>query len=384
MIVLNDKSMCCGCMACVNSCPAGAITCTEDENGFLYPTVDGEKCIQCGVCDRVCHFQKEEKKGQDPIAAFSLKYKCKDTLKRSTSGGAFVALSDVILKEGGIVVAASMDEHFTLTHKVATDIPERDGMVGTFYTQSFMGDVFVPVKESLENGVWVMFVGLPCQVAAIQSYLKKDYQNLLTVELLCHGVPSNAFFKEHVHFLEKTYRKKAIRYAFRTKKYGWNPSGIEEVTFEDGKQISSFKTQSYKRFFHANVSLRPSCHNCQYRKQQRFADITVGDFWGIGKLTGKTEAEGLSCLFANNKKGQAVIERAREVADIDEFVVTEALYRIATKPSVAKISPEEFWGIYRQKGYKGLVNKYCKAPIKARVSFELQKQKRKKQNKIRR
>ena len=359
MAIQIEKNKCCGCMGCMNACPKGAISVEKDSYGFLYPHVDQGKCIDCHLCEKVCGFVKEDRKQSSPIKAYSLIHKNREVLLNSTSGGAFTALSDMVLKQGGVIFGAYMNEQFDVMHVEAVDSGSRDSMRGSIYVQSYIGDTYSKVKNYLEQGRQVLFVGSPCQVGGLMSFLQKPYENLIGVEFLCHGVPNNYLFKAHIKFLEEKYSGKAKWYTFRSKKYAWWTHGIEEITFEDGKQKASKAVQAYNSFFHSNVSLRPSCLNCTYRRIERAADITIADFWGIEKITGKKNTTGVSMLFGNTDKGVSFIEALdRNEAEISEVPFEKVKYRIATKPAKPSRTPDDFWKLYRESGYQALVDKF--------------------------
>jgi coenzyme F420-reducing hydrogenase beta subunit len=374
MAIQIDKNKCCGCMGCMNACPKGAISAVKDSDGFFYPHVDQEECIDCHLCERVCGFIKEDRDQSNPIKAYSLIHKNREVLSNSTSGGAFTALSDMVLKQGGVIFGACMNEQFDVAHIEAEDPGTRDGMRGSIYVQSYTGDTYSKVKNYLEQGRHVLFVGTPCQVGGLMSFLQNPYENLIGVEFLCHGVPNNDFFKAHIRYLEEKYSGKAKGYTFRSKKYAWWTHGIEEITFEDGRQKAAKAVQAYNAFFHSNVSLRPSCLNCTYRRIERSADITIADFWGIERITGKKNTTGVSMLFGNTEKGLAFIESLdRNEAEISEVPFEKVKYRIATKPAKPSKSPDDFWKLYHESGYKALVGKYTDTSLLGGVRFGLKR-----------
>lgn len=369
-----EKNKCCGCMACVNICPSCAISISKDKDGFIYPAVDSEKCVECHLCEKICGFNPENQSKSIPIKAFSLVHKDRTTLRSSTSGGAFTALSDIVLKNGGIIFGACMNDQFDVKHVEAGDSTLRDSMRGSIYVQSNIGNTFSKVKDYLEQGRQVLFVGTPCQVGGLMNFLQKPYMNLIGVEFLCHGVPNNDFFKAHIKFLEDKYSENAKWYTFRNKKYAWWTHGIEEITFKGGKQKSSKAVQAYNSFFHSNLSLRPSCLNCTYRSYERTADITIADFWGIEAVTGKKNTAGVSLLLANSAKGYDFIHSINQnEVDLEEIPFEKVRFRIATKPAKAKRDPEAFWKLFHEKGYVELVNVYTDTSIIGRVRFWIKK-----------
>lgn len=245
-------------------------------------------------------------------------------------------------------------------------------MRGSLYVQSDIRGSYRQVREALKAGRKALFVGTPCQAAGLKSFLGKDDDNLLVVEFLCHGVPNNEFFKAHIAFLEKEYGKKATGYSFREKRYGWT-ARIEQLETAEGKTLATKLVQVYTRFFYAGVSLRPSCRNCAYRQWERAADLTVGDFWGIEKLTGKKDEKGVSLLFANTEKGCSWLRQLEQDAILRQYPVEFLRDKIHTKSAPARMDPEAFWQLYREKGYGAVVAKYYKISPKSKLQFALKK-----------
>lgn len=370
----NKKENCCGCMACMNVCPVNAIMEQTDENGFIYPVVDYDKCIDCNLCNKVCDWLKTKTETLNILSAYALRYNNKGVLRKSTSGGAFTALAEGIFDKGGYVVGASWNG-LDLRHILIRRVEDIDKLRGTKYVQSRIGYIYKEIKTLLDEGKRVMFVGTPCQVAGVKSFLRHPYDNLLLVDFLCHGVPNNDFLKSHIAYIEKLKGRKVCGYLFRDKKFGWNPSGIEGVVYADGKHSFDYEVQSYNKFFHSNVSLRPSCLNCRYRSRYRNSDITIADFWGVEKVLGKQDGKGVSLVFVNTHKG------VHELVKIKNCTVTavpleEVLYRVSISPSRSKYDVERFWALYREKGYGALVDRYISNAFTSRLRFYLKKCKR--------
>ena len=372
---MQSKEKCCGCMACVNACPVDAIAERDDDNGFVYPCIDKDNCVNCGLRERVCAWTKPKEETLNVLSAYALRYKDEDTLMKSTSGGAFTALAEEVLRQRGYVVGASW-EGLELRHVVIEERGEMDKIRGTKYVQSGIGFVFKKVKELLEANRQVIFVGTPCQVAGLKSFLRHPYTNLLLVDFLCHGVPNNEFLKAHVRYIEQLKHKKVERYLFRDKKYGWNSSGIEGVVYAGGRKAFSYETQAYNKFFYSNVSLRPSCLDCRYRSQHRNSDITIADFWGVEKVLGRQDDKGMSLVFVNSERGKAAFSKIGTNCEIKSVPLEKVLYRIPTKPARSKYDADKFWALYREKGYAAVVKKYAPSTLKARLRFFLKKGKR--------
>ena len=264
-----DSNFCCGCAACANACPVMAITMVEDERGFIVPSIDENKCVDCGLCKCVCDFKKEKRNDNNTLHAYSLIHKDAKIVKNSTSGGAFTALSDIVIREGGMVVGAVMEDDFFVHHVITNDPIVRDKMRGSKYVQSAMGDIYLDIKNTLNDGKKVLFSGTPCQCAGVKSFFGNKYENLVIVDFLCHGVPNNKMFKEHILILERLYGKRIDRFTFRDKRYGWNSYGNNNTYTIDGSIGTRLINQSYYDFFLGNLSLRDSCFNCKYRSLHR-------------------------------------------------------------------------------------------------------------------
>ena len=368
----TDEVNCCGCMACVAVCPRCAITKTENERGFFVPIIDDSKCIKCGLCLRTCDFKKEHKDPPNNIQAYALIFNNKDVLMKSTSGGAFSALSDVILRKSGYVVGAVLENDFTVHHVITNDSGCRDRMRGSKYVQSDIQDIFHPIKNLLLNGEQVLFFGTPCQCAALKSFLGQAYDNLIVVDLLCHGVPNNILFKEHISYLEKYYGKKIVEYSFREKKYGWD-SYTNVVRLSNNGEKAKWINQVFYSFFVNSVSLRPSCFNCVYRSLHRYSDITIGDFWGYNKIAEKKNNLGVSLGIVHSDKGQRLIENSAQFAEIREIEVSKVKKNIQLKPTSSKLNKEAFWKKYQDAGYSGLVHSYFDNSVVKQMRFEVKK-----------
>lgn len=345
-------------MACMNACPKNAIESEIDEKGFIYPKINLDKCIHCNLCERVCDWQGEvEKKQRNKIErVFSLQIKDKKALWQSASGGAFSAIATYVIDNGGCVFGAAWN-HLNLQHIMVDSISNLDEIRGTKYLQSSINLIYRNVKSLLEVGKLVLFVGTPCQVAGLKSYLRKDYEKLLLVDFICHGVPSNNFFKEHINYLEKIYNKEISKYYFRIKKYSWNSSGIEGVRFVDGKESFGISCQAYNSFFYSNLSLRPSCYHCIYRTTDRVSDITISDFWNAKSILKKVDNRGLSLVYFNSKKSTKLIKEIQSESILNEIDVDKVLYRFKADLKYNPDSVDTFWKDYIKLGYEGLVKK---------------------------
>ena len=353
--VYLTEEQCCGCTACANACPKQAITMQEDKKGFLYPVIDSEKCIDCGLCVRACRHSERLYQKEEPSAIYAVQHSNKSVVKESSSGGAFTLISDLILAQGGEVFGCVIDENFHVLHVSAKTAAERDRMRGSKYVQSDLGNVYAEIKQACKNHP-VLFVGTPCQVGGLYSYLGKIPENLVTMDFICHGTPSQKIFQEHIRFLEKKYRKQASSYKFRDKKYGWRH--VETVFFKDGSQKSSYAVFGIKHFFGQNINLRPACYACPYTTVSREADITIGDFWGAERILNRYENKGISLLMVNNQKGEALFGKITKDHVVRQIEVKDAMQRAMQKPAPKSKQTQAFWALYEKEGYEGVVRKY--------------------------
>lgn len=368
-----DKNFCCGCAACANICVHNAITMTEDNRGFILPSIDESKCVDCGLCTKVCDFKKGKLTDNNTLHSYSLIHNDKITVRNSTSGGAFTALSDVILEEGGLVVGAVMEDDFTI-HHILTNNPEiRNKMRGSKYVQSAMENIYVAIKQALKDGKKVLFTGTPCQCAGVKSFFGDKYENLIIVDFLCHGVPNNKMFKEHINYLEEQYGKKIVGYTFRDKRYGWNSYNNNNNNNADGTIGTRLINQAYYDFFLSNLSLRDSCFNCKYRSLHKPSDITIADFWGIEKLIGKKNHTGVSMVLTHSDKGEALVQKSSSRCEVCEYPFEKLAYRIALKPAPRHKNEAAFWRTYEEGKYLAVVKKFFDNSLKQRIRYEIRK-----------
>lgn len=312
MIPNVGVSDCCGCQVCMNACSVSCIHMKKDKEFFLYPEIDEQKCIECHVCERVCPALNREKSNSE----FDKKvYACwnLDTGKRrdSTSGGIITALSEQVISEGGVVVGAYYRNDFTVAHMIGVSEKDISKLRQSKYMQSDIGFIYRETKKILAEGKKVLFCGTPCHNAALRNYLKKIPDNLYQCDFICRGVISSGVFKAYLAYLEKKYGGKTIKVQFKNKDLGWNRFSTK-IWFDNGRTYIKDRYHdpymvSYLRY---GVSLRPSCYECKYKGTDRYADITVGDFWGIGKKDPNLDDnKGTSLVMINSDKGASVFQK---------------------------------------------------------------------------
>ncbi len=304
MINVRKKEDCCGCTACASICSHEAISMKSDELGFMYPMVDTNKCVDCGLCEKVCAFNENYDKTQNlatPIA-YAARHKNLNEVLDSRSGAVFVAISDYILMQGGIVYGVGYTGHFRVAHKRAVTKKERDEFRGSKYVQSDLKDVFLTIRDDLKENRIVLFTGTPCQTAGLNAYIgKKLRKNLLLIDIVCHGVSSPRMWKDYIHYLEEQEKSIITSVDFRDKKlFGWDQHR-ESFVFQGKKEKKVFKQRFYQDY-----CFRDSCYNCHFCNISRPSDITIGDFWGWKKLGWdiNEDNKGLNLVLLNTEKGK--------------------------------------------------------------------------------
>lgn len=306
MIVLFDKKeQCCCCAACMNICPTQAITIKADVDGFTFPEINKDLCTECGLCNKVCAFQNIPVKGDDPIATYAAINKNSNILSASASGGVFGALASLVFDQKGVVFGCAYNDILEPEHISIDNLLDLEKIQGSKYVQSDINTTYTEAKRYLENGRYVLFTGTPCQIAGLKSFLGKDYENLITADLICHGVPSAKFFKGYIKYLEGKLKGRVIDFKFRDKSKGWGLMG--KVIYKKGDKIlEKFinpKTSYYYDYFLKGYIYRENCYECKYACGSREGDFTMGDYWGIEKVHPEIETKnGVSVFLINSKK----------------------------------------------------------------------------------
>lgn len=360
MIQIKDKSDCCGCTACASICPKDAITMEPDTLGFKYPKVDLSKCIDCGLCEKVCAFNDSYDKSlnlKEP-EIYAVRHKDMHEIETSRSGAAFIAISDFVLENGGIVYGVGYKEHFKVTHKRATTKWERNEFKGSKYVQSDLDGIFRQVKEDLKQGNTVLFSGTPCQTAGLNSYIgKKLRENLVLVDIVCHGVPSPYIWRDYLAYVENKYKSKVVRVDFRDKsRIGWS-GHIESFVFDNGNKIES---KIYTDLFYQHIMLRPSCGYCHYTNFNRPSDFTIADYWGWERINPNfnKDDKGVSLVLINTRKGIDLFRNVLETLDKIQTNLEICLQPNLKKPSILNPQWKKFVRDYKRKGFVYVMYKY--------------------------
>lgn len=326
-LITGIKSECCGCTACQQICGHNAIEMKADCDGFIFPVKDLSACVNCGLCEKVCSFISPTYKNE-VLGVYAAMAKSTSDRSKSSSGALFYVIAKKVIEQRGIVYGAILDKELQVRHVVATSLDELTDLRGSKYVQSALHDTYREIRTNLRNGKLVYFTGTGCQVAGLKSYLMKDYDNLITSDLVCHGVPNQRLFDEHIKYLENKHKGKVIDYRFRdNEKWG----GCESVTILYNSQNSkTFKLPTYSlspylySFMNA-MTFRMSCYECPFAKIPRQGDITLADYWGVRKYFPNMDpSRGVSLILANSNKGKSFIEKLKSELVIEESNINDA------------------------------------------------------------
>ena len=338
-IDLCEQSQCSGCMACIQKCKANAIR-IKNVNGFLYPDIDRSKCKSCGICMTICpilNFQKNKgnchKGTTSVIAAWNKKNEIR---MRSSSGGVFHTVASTIISNGGIVFGAAWQKDMSLAHVHINRIEDLDSLQRSKYVQSNVGDTYLKTESFLQQGKTVLYCGTPCQIAGLHSFLKKDYPNLYTLDVLCQGVPSQSFFQKYITEFERSYKTKVVDCNFRTKIRGWRCGLLLLFHTTTGKKYRYLSCNEYYNAFFKEYFMRESCYSCSFKEHDLgyFSDLTVADFWRIGnkeKFELADYEKGVSAIILNTPKGQELLNKCSNQLNMvrrswEEFSTNGGLY----------------------------------------------------------
>ena len=343
MIDIQDEHLCCGCEACVQICPKHCISFSEDKKGFRYPSVEKSTCIDCGICENVCPVLNQVE-SSEPLKVFAAQNLNEEERQASSSGGLFILLAKEILSQSGVVFGAKFDRDWNVIHTYAETEDEAKSFIGSKYVQSRIGNSFLKAKEFLDAGREVLFTGTPCHIAGLRNYLRKDYNNLLTIDVICHGVPSPLLWKNYI--LDKN----VSSIFFRDKRSGW-----KNYSITIGQLSHIYRNDNYMCCFLSNLSLRQSCFQCPSKSGASGSDITLGDLWGISEIAPHLDDDkGTSVILIYTSKGKMALKQLGiNYTEVDYQKV--CYYNPAITDSVKKpYDYEKFWADFNVKGNKAI------------------------------
>lgn len=370
-----DYEKCTGCGACVQRCPKRCISWTQREFGFRYPQIDKDACVNCGQCEKVCPIDKALEVSAEQ-KAYAAVHKDDEVLAKSTSGGAFTAIADAVFAQGGIVYGAAMLDGMQVKHIRTSGKDDFEGLRSSKYLQSDTGTTYQMVEQDLKQGKTVLYSGTPCQIDGLKNFLGKDYENLYTVDIVCHGVGSQAYFDKYMDYARERYGKiKALR--FRSKEYaGWSCGGVVVVVDSSDclKKIPyrDFDNYYYSYFLSGDI-YRKSCYSCKYANTNRVGDFTLGDYWGVEALNLPLQTEnGCSLLLVNNRHAMQLLDEI-ESLDRVESTVEQAAHcnKQLNAPSKLMDSRQNRIGEYESMSGQQIQKEYLKNHRKTVVKGQL-------------
>lgn len=364
---------CCGCTACYNICPVGAIEMHPDKEGFLYPVVTKAQCIDCLKCEQVCPEKNPPALHEAYADVVVVQNSSEDVLSKSTSGGFVDAMYKYVIDEmHGYGVGVHYSDEFLPTHIVTDNYSHAVNFRNSKYAQSELSDVFSQIKALLKADKMVLFVGTPCQVAGLNTFLQKQYDNLITVDLVCRSVPSPKLLREYINWQEKRFHSKVKKLTCRKKTYGYH-SGTLEIEFENNRRYSgSNRVDYYMKAFHSDICSRNSCYSCSYKTKHRCSDFTVFDSFSAHKVTTQTLSDndrGYSNVLVHTQKGKNLLYKLSSLAiykaDADKmFEYTGSMESQSVK---RKPQRDTFYLDLDELGFEKTVRKYVSVTLKDRV-----------------
>ena len=371
MNITQKSDICTGCGVCAALCPFSAIQMQPDLHGFLHPSVDTLKCMDCGLCAQKCPASTPSQVSThtDILAGYA---KDETLLPASSSGAVFPVLAAEIIRRGGIVLGAAFDGDFNVVHTAAETLSELAALCSSKYVQSRIPvDCYLQVKNALADERWVYFSGMPCQVAALKSYLGREYETLITQDTACHSVPSPMVWKDYVAALEKRYTGKLTSFSFRNKAIGWEGYYIR-AEFDNGKEFRQPAAENpYQRGFIKGLYSRSSCFSCKFKGIERCSDITLADYWGVKDIQPEAyNPQGTSLILLHSEKGRTLLENCGDKLQIVAAADNAFAYNSAVLSPIQKPARySEFWAGYGRTALDNLVSTCCK-PTKGELAKE--------------
>lgn len=331
MIEINKKEECHGCHGCFNVCPKKCISMEIDNEGFWYPKVDKSLCIECNLCEKVCPIINIPKRENKETVALACKNKDEAVRTESSSGGVFTLLCEIVIKNGGVVFGAQYDEEFNVRHGYSETIEGCSKFRGSKYVQSIIGETYKQAKSFLDSGKQVLFSGTPCQIAGLEKYLMKKYDNLIMIDIVCHGVPSPLVYRKYLTNIKSLNKGDIKNIQFREKSNGWKDYNFK-VEFTEGEFIQKRIHNVYMEGFLTDLYLRPSCYECKFKKPVTSADITLGDYWGVENIHKEFDDDkGVSLILIHTEKGNNIMNG---ISNSMEVIDTNYEYSIKNNPSI--------------------------------------------------
>lgn len=357
MISIKDKKDCCGCTACISICSHQAISMCADTEGFLYPIVNKDKCIGCGLCNKVCPLLSPPIEEPIHMNIYAALNKSVYKYLHSSSGGVFIQLCEEIIKQQGIVCGAVYDNNFVVKHQFRETIEGCYDFQTSKYVQSDIIGVFPKIKRKLRENRKILFSGTPCQVAGLKSYLKCNYENLYTCDIICHGVPSPAVFEDYKRFVAKGRRITSINMKSKNQKNG---NTTFKFKFVNGEQEEdTLAINIWKELYFNHYISRPSCYACLFTNMNRPSDITIGDFWHYQKKHPNFhDGKAISLVLVSSHKGEELFSSVQHSFFINKSSKEECLQPQLQYPSPIANNRKDFWETYQKESFQAIAKQY--------------------------
>ena len=371
---------CTGCAACFNVCRHDAIRMVADEEGFLRPNINADACVDCGLCVKTCPANTKTSRHEAPLLVYSGWSKNEDIRLSSASGGAFAEIASYFITEmHGAVFGVAMSDKLEACHVAITDTADLKRLQGSKYIQSKMGETYRQAEYYLRDGRKVLFSGTPCQIAGLKNYLRKEYDNLFAVDLICHGVPSKRIFDDYIRYLEKKLQHKVYDVKFRCKKSSWIfynmavNSPVEKGSRRESYEYEgAYYSDPFIRAFLRDNALRPSCYQCPYTSTSRVADFTLADWWGYeaeDKSDKDFEKKGVSLIFANSEKAKGMMPHLNLQLKSRTIEEAKRTNISLSQPFGMPKTRNEFWQDYSNYGFEYLIEKWLAPEQLTPISF---------------
>lgn len=372
MITIKNKKDCCGCAACYSICPKNCIEMKADEEGFLYPNVNKNICINCGLCEKICPITNKVEEKEVPQEGYLVQIKDERIRAESTSGGAFTAIAKYVLDRKGVVFGVQYDKDLNVVHSYVENEADLKLYRNSKYVQSKIGDTFKQAKKFLDEGRWVCFSGIACQIEGLKNFLRKDYENLITIDLVCRAVPSPLLWKKYVEYQKDKYGNDIKNILFRDKSfYGYNHSQMS-IQMSDGKKVyhNGLESDPMLRAMFSNICHRPSCYDdCAFKKRYRVSDFTIWDCFIVEKLTKGLDDKGTTRVLIHSKKGKEIFDEVKNnlnYKSINTDVLTADVLELNHSVKLNNKRDTFMKELQKLKG-KELFEKYFKITWKVRI-----------------
>ena len=378
MIEITDKKSCCGCWACENICPKSCISMVEDEEGFRYPQVDKDVCIDCHLCEKVCPVANAKADEENMQRAFLLQHRNEKVLHESASGGAFTAIASYVIERDGVVYGAAFDySENRVKHCPTTTLAELGKFRNSKYVQSDIGYIYKDIKRYLQDGKWVAMSGTPCQIEGLVHYLRKPYDKLVLIDVVCYGIPSPGMFSDYLAYMQKNIGGHFKKVLFREKRLCYNYTSFslynEDPKLDYHKGVES---EPFMRSFFSDMNVRPSCYDCKFKKRYRVSDFTIWDCYDVKQFSKNFDDAGTNRVLVHTEKGMKILDEVKDSVKLEEYKNLD--YFIADEIAMVKSVPlnpkrTAFFQDYQNMEFDAFINKWFPTTFRVRLNSFLRK-----------